>query len=436
MTLQEIRRQIETRPMLGWQWLVVALGVLINMLDGFDLLAASLVAPTLARQWSLPQDTVGFLLGSSALGTTIGAFSLSAIADLWGRRTAILINLGLMAVGMLVSSTAKSVEVLVAMRILTGMGVGAMAGCVGVLIFEYSAIKSRNLALGMVVVGYNVGVVVGGYFAKMFLGQFSWGALFVLGGALTLVLIPIIYFVMPESLDFLASKPKAGTLARFNRSLGSLRLPAVDALPVPPPRVAKSSVLDLLRPPILSRQVLVGISYFLYMLSSYFFMNWNNKLTTDAGFSDAAGLSISIYTNYGGIAGGVLIGWLSSRLPFRSTATITLVVMGVAIMAFGAAAANFNLAMACSVLIGFCVFGTAVVIYAAGATTFPARVRATGMGLSMGAGRLGSFLGPYLAGVLLQSGAGRLLTSVLLAIPVIIGAFVLLRVPLTPLKDE
>jgi MFS family permease len=205
---------------------------------------------------------------------------------------------------------------------------------------------------------------------------------------------------------------------------------------VPTPAAVNSKVLDLLRPPILSRQVLMGASYFLYMMSSYFFMQWNNKLTTDAGYSINGGLSISTLTSIGGITGGVLVGWLSSRLPLRTTAAYTLVAMGVGIAVFGGAASSFALTIVCSVLIGFCVFGAAVVIYATGAATFPARVRATGMGLSMGAGRLGSALGPMFAGVLLDADVGRMTTCLLLATPVIASAFVLFRVPLTPLKGE
>jgi MFS family permease len=439
MTLQQIHEQIENRGMRPWQWLVVALGVLVNMLDGFDLLAASLVAPILSREWALSQEAVGTLLASSALGSAAGAFALSFVADLWGRRTAILINLCLMSVGMLVSSKAQSIEVLTAMRFLTGMGVGAMASCVGTLIFEYGAVKSRNLALGLVTIGYTVGVVVGGIFARMFLAAgFTWNALFVLGGVLTVLLIPLIYFVMPESLDFLISKPKVGTLARVNRVLRHLGIPALDALPAPTRKVAQSSVFDLLKMPILPRQLLMGASYFLYMMSSYFFLNWNNKLTTDAGFTDASGLNISILTNLGGIAGGIIIGALSSRLPFRPVATITLLVMGLAIAAFGGAAHSLAFTMASSVTIGFCIFGAAVVLYATAAATFPPRVRATGIGLSMGAGRLGSFFGPFVAGQMLgiTFDLGRPMTCLLLAIPVVVSAAVLAKVPLKPLPGE
>jgi benzoate transport len=436
MTLQHIHDQIESRSMRPWQWLVVGLGVLVNMLDGFDLLAASLVAPILSREWQLAPETLGLLLSSGALGTAAGAFLLSSVADLMGRRTAILINLCLMSIGMLASATAESVGLLVAMRFLTGMGVGAMASCVGTLIFEYSAIKSRNLALGLVTIGYTVGVVLGGIVARAFLEDYSWNALFVLGGVLTLLLIPLIYLAMPESLDFLISKPQAGTLSKVNLILQRLQLPAFDALPAPTPQVAKSSVFDLLRQPILPRQLLMGGSYFLYMMSSYFFLNWNNQLTTEAGFSDAGGLNISILTSLGGIAGGIVIGYLSGKLPFRTVATLTLIAMGLAIMAFGSAASSFQFTVLCSALIGFCIFGGAVVLYATAAATFPARVRATGIGLSMGAGRLGSFFGPFIAGHLLGADMGRMMTCFLLAIPVILSAAILVRVPLTRLADE
>lgn len=436
MTLQEIHTHIQKQPMRPYQWLVVGLGVLVNILDGFDLLAASLVAPILSREWSLSPETLGVLLSSGALGTAAGAFILSPVADLYGRRTAILINLALMSVGMLISAIAESITLLVAMRFLTGMGVGAMASCVGTLVFEYSSEKSRNLGLGLVTIGYTVGVILGGFFAVGFLEIYSWRAVFVLGGCLTLLMIPLIFFVLPESLDFMVANPKANTLTKLNAIMLRLGLPTLNALPTPPPKVVESRLGDLLRMPLLPRTLMMQLSYFLYMMSSYFFLNWNNQLTTEAGFSDAGGLSISIMTSFGGIAGGIIIGYISSRLPFRTVATSILVLMGVAIMAFGAAAASFMFTVVVSVVIGFCIFGAAVVLYTSGAATFPARVRATGMGLSMGAGRLGSFFGPFVAGHLLGADLGRMLTCFLLAIPVILAAAALARVPLTPLKGE
>lgn len=436
MTLQQIHHHIENSAMRPWQWLVIALGVLINMLDGFDLLAAAQVAPIISREWQLESEALGLLLSSSALGTAAGAFVLSPVADVLGRRSAIIVNLVLMCAGMLLSTLADSVGMLTALRFITGMGVGAMASAVGTLIFEYSSIQRRALGLGLVTIGYNVGAVISGFFAIWFLDLFSWRALFLVGGVMTLLLIPLIWFVMPESIDFMAKKPTAKTLDKLNVILQRLDLPVCNSMPAPPATILQSSIWDLLRQPILPRTLVMQVSYFLYMMSSYFFLNWNNQLTTEAGFSDTGGISIAILTQLGGISGGIIIGWLSSRLPFRPVATAILVLMGLAITGFGAAASSYALTVILSVIIGFSIFGGAVVLYATGAATFPARVRATGMGLSMSAGRLGSFFGPFVAGQLLGADLGRMTTCLLLAVPVVVSAFTLVRVPLTPLKDE
>lgn len=436
MSLQHVHEQIASRPLRPLQILVITLGVLINMVDGFDLLAASLISPIITREWQLSPEMLGMLLAAGPLGTATGALLLSPIADLFGRRNAIMVNLAFMSVGMLVSATADSVWELTVLRFLTGMGVGAMASCVGTLVFEYCSHKTRNLGLGLVTIGYNVGVVIGGVVSLWIIGAFGWRSIFVFGGVMSALLIPLVYYMLPESIDFMVAKPGRNALAKLNRVMAKLDLPAFAQLPAPTPKVAKSSPLDLLRHPILPRLAMMQLAYFLYMLSSYFFLNWNNQLTTDAGFSDTGGLSISILTNVGGIVGGIVVGLITFRLPFRPVATSTLVAMGASIMAFGFAAASFGFTVVSSMVTGFCIFGAAVVLYATGAATFPARVRATGMGLSMTAGRLGSFVGPLSAGFLLGADFGRVLTCLILAIPVMLSAIALARVPLTPLKDE
>jgi benzoate transport len=436
MSLAEVQQQIATRPLQPLQVLVVALGVLINMVDGIDLLAAALVSPIIQREWGLSPEMLGLLMGSSLLGTATGALLLSPIADLLGRRSAIMVNLAFMTVGMFVSAMADSVMELTVLRFLTGMGVGAMASCVGTLVFEYCSHRTRNLGLGLVTIGYNVGVVIGGILSMWIIEVWGWRSIFVFGGLCSALLIPLVYFLLPESIDFMVARPRPGTLQRLNRVMDGLRLPRFTQLPEAPPRLARSSPLDLLRQPMLPRLALMMLAYFLYMLSSYYFMNWNNQLTTEAGFTDVQGRLVTTLTNVGGIAGGVVIGLLTLKLPLRPVATVTLVGMGLAVIGFGAAPDSLLLTLGTSVLAGFGIFGGAVALYAAGAATFPARVRATGMGLSMTAGRFGAFLGPLAGGFLLGAGSGRLWTCVVLALPVMLSVLAMLRVPLTPLPDE
>jgi benzoate transport len=440
MSLQQIQSQILERPMTYFQWRVVAIGVLVNMLDGFDLLAASIIAPIITKEWGLQPEALGMLLSASLLGTSIGAFLLSPVADTLGRRNAIMINLGLMALGMLLSAKATSVMELTLLRILTGMGVGAMASAVGTLVFEYSASSARELGLGLVTIGYNVGVIVGTFFAAWFLGIYSWPAIFVLGGLLTLGMIPVVYFFLPESIDFMVTRPKKDTLTNLNSVLAKMAMPGVSQLPSlnndkESTGQIKDSLWDLIRSPLLSRTLLMGLSYMLYMLSSYFFLNWGNQLTVDAGYSLEQGIYVARITNYGGLVGGVVIGIFCYKMAFRAVSTAILLAMGALIIVFGYVYDEISIINITSFLIGFGIFGAAVVLYSTAAKTFPSRVRATGVGVSMGAGRFGAFLGPLLAGYLLGGGILRPETCLLMALPVLLSAFTLRKVPLTKVPD-
>jgi benzoate transport len=436
MSLQAVRQHVENSPMRACQILVIALCVAINMLDGFDILALSLISPTLSREWHLASPTLGRLFSAGLLGTAVGGFALSPIADIWGRRNAILINLGLMTIGMMLSAKAGSAETLAALRFCTGLGVGAMGGCVGTLAFEYSPLKTRALGLGLVVIGYTVGTLLGGYIAPPLLADFSWHGIFVFGGLCSLLLLSLVYFLLPESVDILAARRGPKALAALNKVLARLRLPPMAELPAPVTKADQGGLLDLLRHPILTRTVLMGLTYLLFMITEYFFLNWNNQLTTNAGFSDSDGIFISRLTSLGGLAGGIVVGLLGLRLPIRLVAALALLAMGIGVIAFGTAGNNLPLAQATATVVGFGIFGAAVALYATGAITFPARVRATGMGIVMSAGRVGSIFGPSIAGSLLGAQFNRFTVCAILAIPVLLAIAAVVKVPLDPVEYE
>ncbi len=435
MTLQQVHERIEQNPLRPYQMLIIALGVTINLLDGYDILALSVISPILTREWQLGPESLGLLLSATLAGTATGGFLLSPIADLWGRRTSIMVNLVLMSIGMLLSSAASSVEMLWAMRFITGLGVGAMSASVGTLIYEYCNLKSRNLGLGLVVVGYSVGQVLGGYVAPWLRDDFSWRGVFVFGGLCSAALLPLIYFKLPESLDVMVIRQTPQALSAVNKVLARLNLPAFATLPPPPVKAKDASLVDLVRQPILSRTVLMALSYFFYMMTEYFFFGWNNQLTTNAGFSDIDGIFITRLTSYGGIAGGIAVGILTFKWPLRPVSAATLTVMGLSLMVFGAAANNLLMAQWAAFINGTCIMASAVMLYACGSTTFPVRVRATGMGVVMSAGRLGSMLGPASAGYMLGADFSRFTVCLLLSLPVLVSIATLVRVPLTPVEE-
>ncbi len=427
----DVRTLLRDRKMTLCQMTVVAICAAINFLDGIDVLAMSLTASAIDREWILGPERLGALLSASLVGMTIGALVVSPLADLFGRRTMILGCLVLMSTGMLLSVGADSVALLSTSRVIAGLGVGGMTSCTGTLVVEYASARRREFSLGCVTVGYPIGAVISGVCAVGLIAAFGWRSVFLMGAVGSLLLIPIVLWQLPESIELLMARRPRNALQRINATLDRLGIQRLAELP---PTVAiaqqqKSSVLDVVRGGLLKRTVPVCFTYFMYMLSFYFILNWANKLTTELGFSDRSGISISVLTNLGGIVGGLAVGALAIRFGVMRVTVTVITVMAVAMMTFGVLPANLLLLGIAAVFIGFAMYGAAVGIYSIVAAAYPVAVRATGVGLAISCGRFGSIFGPYLGGVLLAHGVGRGTLCVLLAIPALLAAVIISRVP-------
>src|SRR5262245_37018596 len=282
---------------------IVALCVGINMIDGYDILAVAYTSPAFAREWALGPERVGFLLSAGLAGIGLGALVFSFVADTIGRRPVILICISLMTVGMILTAFSGSLAFMAACRVVTGLGIGGMAPAAGTLAMEYSPSSKRTLSVALVVIGYPVGATLGGYIANPLLAHFGWRSVFAFGGLLSLMLMPLLVWRMPESLEFLADRQPRNALAKINRYRARLGLDAVTELPSASegPR-ANGRLGDLARPPLLTATIVLCIAYACFMFSFYFILNWSTNLITDMGLADAAGVSISTMMNLGGIA--------------------------------------------------------------------------------------------------------------------------------------
>jgi MFS family permease len=372
--------------------LIVALCVAINMIDGIDILAVALTAPAFAREWSLSQERVGFLLSAGLAGIALGALVFSFLADTLGRRPVILMCITLMSIGMIATAFSDTYNFMVMCRVLTGFGIGGMAPAAGTLAIEYSPPQRRTLSVALVVIGYPAGATLGAFVSLWLLDSFGWRSIFAFGGALSTLLLPLLLWRMPESREFLADRQPRNAFGK------------------------------LIRPPLLGSTALLCVAYAAFMFSFYFILNWATKLVTDMGLADSAGLSVSSLTNLGGIAGGLLLGILSIRLPLKPLVFGICFLMALAIASFGSLPANMVVLSVASLVLGFFMWGGSATAYSVIALSYPPRVRASGIGLVITVGRIGSMLGPYTAGVLLQAGMTRGEVTLLLAVPAVLCA--------------
>jgi MFS family permease len=255
---------------------------------------------------------------------------------------------------------------------------------------------------------------------------------FVFGGACSAVLLPAAFFALPESLDFLLLKRPRNALRRTNALLALMGHAAVTELPAvhDPSENAASSVFSIFDRKFARCTAIISSAYFLTMIPFYFVLNWSPKVLVDEGMSLSTGISGSILMNAAGVVGGLLFGLMARAFGLKRLGAMYMLLLLASIAAFGFAGANLLLLMAFAMAIGFSMIGTICALYAVIGAMYPVRVRNTGIGLAIGIGRLGAIVGPYLGGVLIAAGWTRPVYCVVLALPLLVSAFLVRRVPL------
>ena len=85
--------------MTPFQWTAIAICVLLNMLDGFDVMVMAFTAPHVSADWALSGKLLGIMLSAGLVGMALGSFLLAPLADRWGRRPMIMLCLVILTVG-------------------------------------------------------------------------------------------------------------------------------------------------------------------------------------------------------------------------------------------------------------------------------------------------------------------------------------------------
>ncbi|WP_169053631.1 MFS transporter [Alteraurantiacibacter aquimixticola] len=434
-TYRDPRDVMRERRMNLKQYGVVALCVLINMIDGYDILALAQAGSALSREWGLSDAELGTLLSMNLVGMAVGALGVSPVADQWGRRPAMLICLGFMSVGMSISAVSDGFFVMAAGRLVTGIGIGGMTSTAGTMALEYASQKRREFATATVASAYPVGTIIGAAVAVAVLDSYGWRGIFWFGAGLSAVLLPIAFIWLPESLDFLLTRQPKGALETTNRILKRMDVPQVTELPPRPEDSGEgSTALSEIIQPVHRNELIfkLFIAHALNMFAWYFIINWGPPLVAEAGASDELGARYSAWVSYGGIVGGMTSGYLCGTIGVKRMMWFTMVSLAVLITLFGQFVGNTSALMVIAPLMGAALFGSAVANWLTIAYAFPPHLRATGLGFATTAGRVGSIFGPIVGGALLgtrEAGLGPLditmsvgTVCLVMAIPAILSA--------------
>jgi benzoate transport len=421
---------IDRSPMTTAQVVVVILTILLNAMDGFDVLSIAFASPGIAREWGIAQTALGVVLSMELIGMAFGSVLLGGVADKVGRRPTVLVCLLVMVVGMLGATTAANPIQLSIWRVFTGLGIGGVLSAINAIVAEFSSQKRRSFSISMMVIGYPLGGTFGGMLASRLLATYDWRSVFYLGAGATAILLPMVFFLMPESVHWLTRKQPVNALQRINAALSKLGHATVSSLPVVQEDARKKSVADIFSPALAMTTVLVTAAYFFHIVTFYFILKWTPKIVADMGFAASAAGGVLTWANFGGALGGAVFGVLTARVGLKPLSIGILVLTSVAVAIFGRTPSDLSTMSYLAALAGF--FGNAGIsgLYSIAAYAFPTHVRATGTGFVIGVGRGGAVLAPIFAGYLLEEGFALPTVGLVMGMGSLFGAITLMFVHL------
>ena len=275
-------------------------------------------------------------------------------------------------------------------------------------------------------IGYPVGAAAGGFITSANLSLESWRSVFHFGATVTLVFIPLVFFLMPESVHWLARKQPAGALVKINRTLKRLGHSTVAALPAITAEVRKRSIGDIFRAGFLPITLIVTFAYFFHITTFYFIVKWVPQIVTSLGFAPSEAGNVLSWLNVGGATGGTVVGLLGMRFPIKPVTITVMLLSTIAVTIFGRTAPDLVRLILICMAAGFFTNGAITGMYTIFAQAFPTHVRAFGTGVAVGVGRLGSVLAPIIGGFLLNANLPLARVAMIMALGSLVAATLLL----------
>lgn len=418
------------------QLLIVFLCFVLNMIDGMDVVVASYVAPRIIEDWVVSSQAFGLVFSAALIGMAAGAMFISPYTDVIGRRNMVMICVVTISFGMFVTAYANSVSQLAALRLFTGLGIGSMLASLTALVYEYAPANRRNLVISFVLGGYPVGATLTGLLAAWLIPAFGWKSMFLVGGAISLLLLPVVLLFLPESLEFLLIKQPANALAKANKILRKLKLELLDKLPdksIPQnlaagPDSVFVNVRSLLAAERATSTLKLWTAFFMAFFTLYFLLSWIPKISEGTGLTPVQGSYAGAVFNLGSFFGIVCLGHFSTLFGLKKTICVFMILSAVFMVVFGVFRFPLPLFMCILFVLGFFVQGGFIGLYAVAARLYPVEIRTTGIGWGIGLGRFGAIIAPALGGLAIGFELPIAFIFVLFAIPFIIAAYTVVAI--------
>ncbi len=314
--------RLDRLPLSGFHRRVLRLVGLGMFFDGFDIyIAASVLGATFREGFSTLGQNAAFV-SSTFLGMMIGSALTGFLGDRYGRRFTYQANLAVFGVAALAAALAPNMGVLIALRFVMGVGLGAENVVGYATMTEFVPPTTRGRWLGLVAVFVVTGLPASALVAWVVTPYFGWRAMFVVGG-IGALLVWRSRKALPESPRWLESVGRTdeaeALMSAIEREVsGGASLPP----PAPSAPAPSRDLGTLFAPPLLGRLVLGCVSLIVINTLIYGFITWLPTFFAKVGLSVATSFGYSLVMALGAPVGALIGALTVDRWGRRRTIVI------------------------------------------------------------------------------------------------------------------
>lgn len=413
---------------------VIGICFAILMCEGFDLAMFGSIVPSLRdyADWSLSPAMIGYMGSATVLGMLFGALSAAGFADRVGRRPVVIAAVTVFSAAMGICAIAPSPEIFLAARFVVGLGAGAVMPTIAATLIEFSPADKRSTTTALGFIGVGVGGVLAGALSLWLVPAYGFRAMCVVGFLPLVLIVPFMVKYLPESVAILHAKGRhteaEAVAARHGLPLQPVRAEVAPADVSGDPASSENRLKAVFGEGRGMGSVLFWAGTFFCLLLTFGVSAWLPDLLEGAGYSLSVALGSLIALKAGSVVGVLAAAWLADRFGQKKVVVGTYLA-GAASLAVLASQPPVWIAYALIAVLGLGTTGLQILLNAYVGTYYPARVRATGLGLNLSIGRVGGIVGPTYLGFLVAAGLGFDAKFYALAAPALVGAFFIACIP-------
>ncbi|ENX10921.1 MFS transporter [Acinetobacter variabilis] len=395
--------------------------VFVVIFDGYDLAINGVALPLLMQEWNMTAVQAGMLASTALAGMMFGAMLFGMLADKIGRKNVILICVTLFSGFTFWGGFASGPTEFGILRFIAGLGIGGVLPNLVALTSEYAPQKMRSTLVTTMFSGYAVGGIMAALLGAWFTPSFGWEIMFYIAG-IPLLMLPILYLYLPESLTFLVKKQQNEKASKIVQQISpEQNVTASTQFVLNEVHAPDASIAALFKQGRSMSTLLFWCCFFMCLLMVYALGSWLPKLMMAAGYSLGNSLMFLMAMNIGAVVGTIGGGILADRFHLKPVIIGMFLLGAVSLVGLG-----FNSPRAVIYLLvaaaGASAIGSSILLYSFVAQYYPLAIRSTGIGCASAVGRVGAIVGPIIIGFLLGMELPHKMNFLAVAIPAIIGA--------------